>query len=139
MTAQILYTLINEAPYLATASFLPIVQTYAKTAGVDLETRDISLAARIAAQVHHRAVSAHRASALCAAAEGSGCLQPDNPKGAGRRFRSTCGRCARTSAPSFLPASNVKSTLAPSAMSPNQDPDGWHGVRVRYAAPGAAV
>jgi isocitrate dehydrogenase len=50
MTAQILYTLTDEAPYLATASFLPIVQAYARTAGVDVETRDISLAARIVAQ-----------------------------------------------------------------------------------------
>src|SRR6187431_3377841 len=50
MTAQILYTLTDEAPYLATASFLPVVQAYARTAGVDVETRDISLAARIVAQ-----------------------------------------------------------------------------------------
>ena len=50
MTSSILYTLTDEAPFLATASFLPIVQAYAKTAGVDVETRDISLAARILAQ-----------------------------------------------------------------------------------------
>jgi isocitrate dehydrogenase len=49
-TAQILYTLTDEAPFLATASFLPIVQAYARTAGVDVQTRDISLAARILAQ-----------------------------------------------------------------------------------------
>ncbi|MCO5055388.1 NADP-dependent isocitrate dehydrogenase [Thermomonas sp.] len=48
--SKILYTLTDEAPYLATASFLPIVQAYAKTAGVAVETRDISLAARILAQ-----------------------------------------------------------------------------------------
>jgi isocitrate dehydrogenase len=48
--AQILYTLTDEAPFLATASFLPIVQAYARTAGVDVQTRDISLAARILAQ-----------------------------------------------------------------------------------------
>jgi isocitrate dehydrogenase len=48
--AQILYTLTDEAPFLATASFLPIVQAYARTAGVDVGTRDISLAARILAQ-----------------------------------------------------------------------------------------
>lgn len=46
----ILYTLTDEAPYLATASFLPIVQAFAKTAGIDVQTRDISLAARILAQ-----------------------------------------------------------------------------------------
>ncbi|MFO1474659.1 MAG: NADP-dependent isocitrate dehydrogenase, partial [Lysobacterales bacterium] len=49
-TAQILYTLTDEAPFLATASFLPIVQAYAATAGVAVDTRDISLAARILAQ-----------------------------------------------------------------------------------------
>ncbi|WP_449447000.1 NADP-dependent isocitrate dehydrogenase [Thermomonas brevis] len=48
--SKILYTLTDEAPFLATASFLPIVQAFAKTAGVDVETRDISLAARILAQ-----------------------------------------------------------------------------------------
>ena len=48
--SKILYTLTDEAPFLATASFLPIVQAYAKTAGVTVETRDISLAARILSQ-----------------------------------------------------------------------------------------
>ncbi|MFN3703714.1 NADP-dependent isocitrate dehydrogenase [Thermomonas sp.] len=52
--SKILYTLTDEAPFLATASFLPIVQAYAKTAGVDVETRDISLAARILAQFPDR-------------------------------------------------------------------------------------
>ncbi|MGV8923106.1 MAG: NADP-dependent isocitrate dehydrogenase [Thermomonas sp.] len=50
MTSKILYTLTDEAPLLATASFLPIVQAYARTADVAVETRDISLAARIIAQ-----------------------------------------------------------------------------------------
>ncbi|HET7126731.1 MAG TPA: NADP-dependent isocitrate dehydrogenase, partial [Lysobacter sp.] len=48
--SKVIYTLTDEAPFLATASFLPIVQAYARTAGVDVETRDISLAARILAQ-----------------------------------------------------------------------------------------
>ena len=48
--SKILYTLTDEASFLATASFLPIVQAYARTAGVDVQTRDISLAARILAQ-----------------------------------------------------------------------------------------
>ena len=48
--SKILYTLTDEAPFLATASFLPIVQAFAATAGVDVETRDISLAARLLAQ-----------------------------------------------------------------------------------------
>ena len=43
------YTLTDEAPALATYSFLPIVQAFAKAAGVRVETRDISLAGRILA------------------------------------------------------------------------------------------
>ena len=49
-TPKILYTLTDEAPYLATASLLPIVEGFARAAGVAVETRDISLAARILAQ-----------------------------------------------------------------------------------------
>ncbi|HWI24499.1 MAG TPA: NADP-dependent isocitrate dehydrogenase [Lysobacter sp.] len=49
-TPKILYTLTDEAPFLATASLLPIVRAYAATAGIAVETRDISLAARILAQ-----------------------------------------------------------------------------------------
>ncbi|HEY6942003.1 NADP-dependent isocitrate dehydrogenase [Dokdonella sp.] len=47
---KIIYTLTDEAPWLATQSLLPIVQAFARTAGVAVETRDISLAARILAQ-----------------------------------------------------------------------------------------
>ena len=47
--ATIFYTLTDEAPMLATYSFLPVVQAFASTAGVDVETRDISLAGRILA------------------------------------------------------------------------------------------
>ncbi|MCC2592111.1 NADP-dependent isocitrate dehydrogenase [Tessaracoccus sp. OS52] len=47
---KIIYTLTDEAPLLATYSFLPIIEAYAGQAGVDVETRDISLAARILAQ-----------------------------------------------------------------------------------------
>ncbi len=43
----IIYTHTDEAPALATYSFLPIVKAYTKVVGVDVETRDISLAARI--------------------------------------------------------------------------------------------
>jgi isocitrate dehydrogenase len=48
--AKIIYTHTDEAPLLATYSFLPIVSAYAKKAGVEFETRDISLAGRILAQ-----------------------------------------------------------------------------------------
>ncbi|MCX6397149.1 MAG: NADP-dependent isocitrate dehydrogenase [Propionibacteriales bacterium] len=48
--ASIIYTYTDEAPLLATYSFLPIIAAYAGTAGVAVETRDISVAARILAQ-----------------------------------------------------------------------------------------
>src|ERR1700760_2719134 len=48
--ATIIYTQTDEAPLLATYSFLPVVSAYARKAGVDIETRDISLAGRILAQ-----------------------------------------------------------------------------------------
>lgn len=48
-TPKILYTLTDEAPALATYSLLPIVQAFTKSAGVTVETRDISLSGRIIA------------------------------------------------------------------------------------------
>lgn len=47
--AKIIYTNTDEAPMLATHSFLPIVQAFASRADIELETRDISLAGRILA------------------------------------------------------------------------------------------
>lgn len=47
--AKIIYTRTDEAPLLATYSLKPIVEAFASTSGVDVETRDISLAARILA------------------------------------------------------------------------------------------
>lgn len=47
--SKIYYTITDEAPMLATHSFLPIVQAFASTAGINVETRDISLAGRILA------------------------------------------------------------------------------------------
>ena len=52
--SKIIYTHTDEAPLLATYSFLPIIQAYAAKAGVDVETRDISLAARILASFADR-------------------------------------------------------------------------------------
>ena len=50
----IIYTHTDEAPALATASFLPIVRAFTKQAGVPVETRDISLAGRILAAFPQR-------------------------------------------------------------------------------------
>ncbi|MEO0571796.1 MAG: NADP-dependent isocitrate dehydrogenase [Bacteroidota bacterium] len=47
--AKILYTKTDEAPALATQSFLPIVKAFTKTSNLDIETKDISLAGRILA------------------------------------------------------------------------------------------
>ncbi len=51
---RIIYTIVDEAPALATYSLLPIIKAYAKTAGIPVETRDISLAGRIIAQFPER-------------------------------------------------------------------------------------
>lgn len=50
-TAKIIYTLTDEAPMLATYSFLPIVQAFTSAADVEVETKDISLAGRILANL----------------------------------------------------------------------------------------
>ncbi|SFZ94612.1 isocitrate dehydrogenase [Flaviramulus basaltis] len=47
--SKIIYTKTDEAPALATRSFLPIVKAYVKSSGINIETKDISLAARILA------------------------------------------------------------------------------------------
>jgi isocitrate dehydrogenase len=49
-TPKIIYTLTDEAPFLATASLLPIIDAFTGSAGVNVETRDISLAGRILSQ-----------------------------------------------------------------------------------------
>ncbi|MDZ4695426.1 MAG: NADP-dependent isocitrate dehydrogenase [Deltaproteobacteria bacterium] len=56
----ILYTKTDEAPALATYSFLPIVQAFSRKAGVTVEARDISLAARILAVFSDRLPEAQR-------------------------------------------------------------------------------
>src|SRR5690606_18857607 len=48
------WTKVDEAPALATYSLLPIVRAYAAAAGIDVETRDISLAGRILARFPER-------------------------------------------------------------------------------------
>ena len=47
--AKIIYTKTDEAPALATRSFLPIVKAFTKSSGIEIETKDISLAGRILA------------------------------------------------------------------------------------------
>jgi isocitrate dehydrogenase len=57
---KIIYTFTDEAPALATYSFLPIVQAFARQAGVTVETRDISLAGRILAAFPEALTEAQR-------------------------------------------------------------------------------
>ncbi|GAA1939653.1 NADP-dependent isocitrate dehydrogenase [Brevibacterium antiquum] len=52
--AKIIYTRTDEAPLLATYSLKPIIEAFATSAGVEVETRDISLAARVLAQFTDR-------------------------------------------------------------------------------------
>ena len=56
----IIYTLTDEAPRLATASFLPIVRAFASTAGINVAESDISVAARILGQFPERLSEAQR-------------------------------------------------------------------------------
>ena len=58
--AKIIWTNIDEAPALATYSLLPIVQAFASSAGVTIETRDISLAGRIIATFPERLTDGQR-------------------------------------------------------------------------------
>ena len=60
--ATIVYTLTDEAPLLATYSFLPIIQAYAGVCGVEVETRNISLANRVLAQFPEHLTDAQRVS-----------------------------------------------------------------------------
>ncbi len=61
-TPTIIYTKTDEAPALATYSLLPIVQAFTRHAGINVEPRDISLAARILAQFQERLRETERAS-----------------------------------------------------------------------------
>src|SRR5690625_5776122 len=47
---KITYTITDEAPFLATHSLLPIIEAFTHSSGIDIETKDISLAARILSQ-----------------------------------------------------------------------------------------
>ncbi len=60
MTAKITYTLTDEAPMLATYSLLPIVQTFGAAADIEVETSDISLAARILTQFPEKLTDAQK-------------------------------------------------------------------------------
>ncbi|AXI84368.1 NADP-dependent isocitrate dehydrogenase [Xylella taiwanensis] len=61
-TPKLIYTLTDEAPFLATQSLLPIITAYTKVAGIQVETRDISLAGRILAQFPDVLTEAQRVS-----------------------------------------------------------------------------
>lgn len=58
--SKIIYTQTDEAPALATYSLLPIVQSFTKTSGIAIETRDISLSGRIIAAFPERLTEAQR-------------------------------------------------------------------------------
>ncbi len=58
--AKIIYTLVDEAPGLATRSLLPVVTAYSEAAGIGVETRDISLSGRIIARFQERLRSEQR-------------------------------------------------------------------------------
>ncbi|MEC7641418.1 MAG: NADP-dependent isocitrate dehydrogenase, partial [Nitrospinota bacterium] len=57
---DIIYTKVDEAPELASGSFLPIIQSFSKVAGIDVGTKDISLAGRIISQFPERLSDAQK-------------------------------------------------------------------------------
>jgi len=57
---KIIYTKVDEAPGLATFSLLPIIQAFTGAAGIDIETRNISLAGRTAAKFPDRLTEEQR-------------------------------------------------------------------------------
>ncbi|MDD9745463.1 MULTISPECIES: NADP-dependent isocitrate dehydrogenase [Marinovum] len=59
---EILYTIVDEAPELASASFLPIIRKFASAAGITVGTKDISLAGRIIATFPENLTEAQRQS-----------------------------------------------------------------------------
>ena len=72
----ILYTLTDEAPRLATASFLPIVRSFTTPAGIRVEEADISVSARVLAAFPERLTDAQKVPATLAEL-GEKTLQPD--------------------------------------------------------------
>ena len=75
-TAKIIYTLTDEAPALATYSFLPIIDAFAGAAGVAVESRDVSLAGRILAVFPDHLTEAQRVSDALTEL-GELCLRPE--------------------------------------------------------------
>jgi len=75
-TAKIIYTYTDEAPALATFSFLPIIEAFAGACGVAVETRDISLAGRIVAMFPDRLTPEQRTGDALAEL-GELCLRPE--------------------------------------------------------------
>ncbi|MGD9751750.1 MAG: NADP-dependent isocitrate dehydrogenase, partial [Acidimicrobiia bacterium] len=75
-TAKIIYTYTDEAPALATHSFLPIIEAFAGACGVAVETRDISLAGRILAVFADRLTPEQRVGDALAEL-GAMCLRPE--------------------------------------------------------------
>ncbi|MBT7665839.1 MAG: NADP-dependent isocitrate dehydrogenase, partial [Rhodospirillaceae bacterium] len=62
---DIIYTKVDEAPELASGSFLPIIQAFAGLAGINIGTRDISLAGRILAHFpEHLSAEQHQSDDL---------------------------------------------------------------------------
>jgi isocitrate dehydrogenase len=61
-TSTIIWTKTDEAPALATSSLLPVIQAYTRGTGIDVQTRDISLAGRIIANFPDKLTEAQKIS-----------------------------------------------------------------------------
>jgi len=74
--SKIIYTLTDEAPFLATCAFLPIVRTFTEPAGIEVEEADISVAARVLAEFPECLSDAQKVPNTLAEL-GKKCLLPD--------------------------------------------------------------
>ncbi len=74
--SKIIYTLTDEAPLLATCSFLPIIRTFTQPAGIEIEKADISVSARVLAEFSDRLPEEQRVPNTLAEL-GKKCLEPD--------------------------------------------------------------
>ena len=140
----VIYTYTDEAPALATHSFLPVIEAFAGAAGVDVELRDISLAGRILAQFGLRRPTPSPSSASWPRRprRTSSSCRTSAPRSRSSRRRSRSCRTPATTSPSTRTARDAYDRVKGSAVNPvlregNSDrraPDVGQGVRAQAPA-----
>ena len=108
----IIYTYTDEAPALATASFLPIIKAYTGQAGIEVETRDISLGGRILAAFPQKLTPEQQVGDALAELGGLATLPEANIIKPNCRRRATTSRTTPTSPPRSRRRTCVPATTA---------------------------